>query len=145
MILKEIKRNQLSARKRKDKFTASILTTLIGEIEIVGKNDGNRETTDKEAENVVRKFLKNAEQTQRLMLENGLTEKSIKYERTFPEILIYKSFLPKQLTTEELNEKIDDLIVSGCNNIRSIMMELNKDFKGAFNGKMASIIIRELL
>jgi len=48
-MINKIKTDNLTARKSRDKFTSCILTTLIGEISIIGTNDGKRETTNVEA------------------------------------------------------------------------------------------------
>ena len=44
-IIDVIKVENLTARKIRDKFVSGIMTTLIGEIEIVGKNDGKMAST----------------------------------------------------------------------------------------------------
>ena len=61
-LIIEIKSAQLAARKARDSFTASSLTTLIGEAEMVGKNAG-REVTDAEVVAVLKKFVKNIDET----------------------------------------------------------------------------------
>ena len=47
-LFSQIKADQLAARKAKDGLKATLLTTLIGELTAIGKNDGNREVTDAE-------------------------------------------------------------------------------------------------
>ena len=142
MIIDLIKAENLTARKRKDKFVSGIMTCLIGEIEIVGKNAGNRKTTDEEAVKVIRKFLKGVEEvymnTYDLMKKDDLKN----------EIEIYKAFLPKLMTEEELSKLIYDMISTSPNpdkvNIGMIMGQLKKSGKD-YDGKMASGIIKDLL
>jgi len=135
MIIDTIKAENLAARKNKDKFTSGILTCLIGEIEIVGKNNGNRKTTDAEAVKVIQKFKKGAEEVQ----------KAKPSDEVLKEIEIYDTYLPKLMTEQELTELISDMIKSLPNpNIGMLMGQLKKSGKD-YDGKMASAIIRDLL
>ena len=54
--LQEIKAAQLTARKERNTFKASLLTTLIGEAEMVGKSAGNRPSTDEEVLQVLNMY-----------------------------------------------------------------------------------------
>jgi len=135
MIIDTLKAENLTARKNKDKFVSGILTCLIGEIEIVGKNDGNRKTTDAEAVKVIQKFKKGAEEVQ----------KAKPSDEVLNEIKIYDAYLPKLMTEEELTKLISDMIDSLPNpNIGMVMSELKKSGCD-YDGKMASAIIRDLL
>jgi len=135
MVIDTIKAENLAARKNKDKFTSGILTCLIGEIEIVGKNNGNRKTTDAEAVKVIQKFKKGAEEVQ----------KAKPSDEVLKEIEIYDTYLPKLMTEQELTELISDMIKSLPNpNIGMLMGQLKKSGKD-YDGKMASAIIRDLL
>ena len=58
MLLNKIKADQLAARKAKDGLATALLTTLIGDAEMVGKNAG-RLVTDEEVVAVIKKFIKN--------------------------------------------------------------------------------------
>ena len=62
MILEKIKKQQLQARKEKSPIVGA-LTALMSEVAIVGKNNGNRETTDEEAVKVIKKFIKGINET----------------------------------------------------------------------------------
>jgi hypothetical protein len=142
-ILKQIKEDNLKARKEKNKFLSTILTTLIGEIVSVGKNNGNRETTEEETIKMIEKFKKDAERTL-VLIENkeNSTEEINEYLK---EISIYESYLPKKLSKEELEKIIENLIAINSNpNIGLIMGKL-KSLKLNFDGKIASQIIKEKL
>ena len=52
-ILNTIKNDNVTARKSRDIITSSLLSTLYAEAVNVGKNDGNRETSDKETEDML--------------------------------------------------------------------------------------------
>jgi len=59
-LMEQIKTAQVTARKTGAQ-EASLLTTLLGEAAMVGKN-ANRETTDQEVVAVVKKFVKNIDE-----------------------------------------------------------------------------------
>jgi len=141
-ILKKIKEDNLQARKEKNREVSKILTTLVGEIEMVGKNNGNRETNEVETIQIIEKFKKNAEQTYNLM--SGSDSKDL--EKYVKEISIYESYLPKKMTQEELTLIIQDIINHDSNvNIGKIMSNLKNNYNGMYDGKVASRIARELV
>jgi len=139
-ILKQIKENQVQARKERDKFKTGVLTALAGEVAVVGKNNGNRETNDTEAIKVITKFAKGVEETINLVKDED------KIKELEKELEIYKSYLPKQMTEEELVTKIGIFLQTETNpNMGSVMKYLKENFEGEYNGKMASKIVKELL
>jgi len=142
--LSKIKEDNLKARKERNKFLSGILTTLVGEIEAVGKNNGNRETTEAETLKVLEKFKKNAEQTCNLMSDSGADSKEL--ETYIEEISIYQSYLPQKMTEEELTELIKDIVSHDSDiNIGKVMGFLNKQYSGKFDGSLASSIARKLI
>jgi len=139
--LSKIKKDNLKARKDRNKFLSKILTTLVGEIEAVGKNNGNRETTEAETLKVLEKFKKNAEQTCNLMSDSGADSKEL-----IEEISVYESYLPQKMTEEELTELIKDIISHDSDvNIGKVMGFLNKQYSGKFDGSLASSITKKLI
>jgi len=143
MIISEIRADNLSARKNKNRYVAGITGCLLGEIESVGKTKGNRDTTEKEAEIVIRKFLKGAQENVTFMADSGADSKEL--EKYIEEISIYEKYLPDQLSQEELTKIIVGLI-DGLDdpNIGKLMAVL-KLSNYSYDGKMASTIIRNLI
>lgn len=139
--LEQIRKDQLTARKNRDKFKTGILTTLIGEIVTVGKNNGNRETTEEEAIKVITKFKKNANEIVELL---DIGDESYK---VMAEVEIYDQYLPKQMTGEILREIVQrwkDENYPDTPNIGGCMRALKRCYDGQYDGKMASQIIREI-
>ena len=137
-VLKEIKNAQLQARKDRDKFKAGILTCLYSEASIIGKNNGNRETTDDECLKCIQKFKKGVNETLNVLSDEA------KCRELHAELEIYDGFLPKQMSTEELETVISVYINDGITNIGQIMEALKKEHGGAYDAKMASQIIKTL-
>jgi len=132
-LLKQIKLDQVVARKFSDTITAGILTTLLGEASPSGKDT----TTDAKVRAVIKKFVKNLNETVCLMknqddIEIGLLE-----------LATLKEYLPKQIEGNALETLINDLIISdGCDNLGKVMKALNGAFGGQFDGKEASKIAK---
>ena len=139
-LLEQIKHDQLQARIAADKTKASILTTLIGEAEMVGKNDGNRDTTDQEVIATIKKFIKNIDET---IAVAGSTETLVAEKDAL------QVYLPRQLTEPELRVTIGNIIVtqglSGAKAMGQLMGELKKNHAGSYDGALASRLVKELL
>lgn len=139
-LLEQIKADQLQARIAADKAKASILTTLIGEAEMVGKNDGNRDTTDQEVIATIKKFIKNIDET---IAVAGSTETLVAEKDAL------QVYLPRQLTEPELRVTIGNIIVtqglSGPKAMGQLMGELKKNHAGSYDGALASRLVKELL
>ena len=130
-LIETIKNDSLNARKARNALKSNLLTTLYSEAGIIGKNNGNRESTDEEVIGVVKKFIKNTE----ILL--GLHDS----EETKTELTYLKEYLPKQLSNYELKNIISGLIDSG-NNIGQVMKHLKENYSGLYDGKVASQLVK---
>lgn len=106
IILNQIKVDSLEARKAGAKNTAALLTTLYAEAIAVGKNNGNREPTNDEVIKVIRRFVSNNTQTLQdaKCIMGGVADDII--EKVSAELVILKSYLPPELTDENIQEAI---------------------------------------
>jgi len=146
MILDKITKEQLLARKNRDTFKTGILTTLMSEVSIIGKNKGNRKTTDEEAIAVIKKFISNAENNIESLQGSHNWENCTESIQEFQdEIELLQGFLPKQMTEDELKVSIEVMVSKGANNIGAIMGTLKKEYGGLYDGKMASKLAKEVL
>lgn len=137
-LMEKIRQDQIQARKNRDAEKASLLTTLLGEASMKGKNDGNRESTDAEVEETIRKFLKGVRENLKLALERNDHEwiNTVKVEQS-----ILEAYLPKQMTADEIREKL-----SGVEKTKPAMMKyLKANFAGLYDGATASKVVDELL
>lgn len=147
-LINTIKQNQLQARKNKDATAASLLTTLIGESEMVGKNDGNRESTDAEVTAVIKKFVKNIDETISALSKNP-EGNADRIATATKEKDILMAYLPKQLDEAQLRAEmqkiITELSLSSPKGMGVLMKELKNKFPGAYDGNTASKIAKEVL
>ncbi len=130
-LIAQIKEKQINARKSGSK-EASLLTTLLGEASAVGKNAGNRETTDAEVVAVVKKFIKNIDET-----ISALSSRNQDSSAFVAEKKVLEEFLPKQLSEDELKK-----IAAGRSSMPDFMKYLKEQFNGQYDGKLASSVAK---
>lgn len=137
-LLSKIKQNQLEARIRKDSVTTTILTTLIGEMELSIKRDQTKEITDSDLYAIIRKFIKNNDESMK-----------VKYNQTLDqENKILKFYLPTQLATSQLKNIIQNIILSGSyskKDMSKVIGDLRSQYDGQFDNKFAVQLINEFL
>lgn len=141
MIIEKIKSDKLVARKKGETGLVSYLSFLIGEIEKIGKNSGNRETTNDEAIVVIKKALSKVEET---MVNLGITEPKLSSNPIIFEYEYLKNLLPPMIDVETIKEKINSLIKDG-NNKGSIMKILKSEFGPSIDMKSAGSLVDEAL
>lgn len=118
---------------------AALLIVLSGEVQMVGKNDGDRETTDEEATAMIRKFLKGVEEnlTHRPGDEKLLNEKAVLEE-----------YLPKAVDEAVLREEIARLAAASdmiftVRDTKFVFDNMELRFPGQVTSKIVSSILKE--
>ena len=146
-LMEQIKADQLQARKEKETARAKLLTTLLGEASIIGKNDGNRQTTDVEVVKVVKKFVKNLDETAKALAGDSVKITMIQIEKS-----ILENYLPQQMNEQALAIVVQNIILEnlGSNEVSPKMMgvvmkQLKAEYDGQYDGKVASAIVKKAL
>jgi len=138
-LMQKIKDDQLTARKEKS-WKAMALTTLLGEAAMIGKNDGNRETTDPECVAVIKKFIKNMEDTAKLC---GLDD------HTAMEIDMLNDYLPKQMENTALVVAVQQIVLehalTGPRDMGTVMKLFKEKYDGQYDGKELSVVVKGVL
>jgi len=106
--LQDIKTAQLNARKNKVASVASLLTTVIGEAEMVGKN-ANREVTEAEVIQVLKRFEKGMTETLRFLIVAGRDNQD-KIAMIEGELKIIRTFLPEKISDGQVLDDIRSII-----------------------------------
>jgi uncharacterized protein YqeY len=138
-LLERIKTDSLTARKARNSRESTLLITLIGEAESVGKNAGNRPSTDEETLAVVQKFVKNLNEVLRVRPGDD--------QATFEQAILAR-YLPTQLTGAALSQAIEAVIAeAGLTTVTGkdlgvIMKGLKTAHAGAYDGAEANTLIR---
>lgn len=145
MLIDQIKADQLVARKTRQGVKASLLTTLLGELETDSKSKNGGEITDEKVLAKIKKFIKSIDEVTDLV-EFG----SEKHAIGLLEKIILEFYLPKQFSEEELKAAILACILSKGierlpKNMGVVMKELKSEYDGKYDGKMASQIVKQIL
>lgn len=133
-LFEKIKTDQLHARKNRDTVGAALLTTLISETEMVGKNAGNRATSDDETIAVVKKFIKNIDET-----IVALQKQNQSFNIPLEEKTILQKYLPKQLNEIEIEEIAENFATMG-----EFMKHMKIYHNGQYDGKLASTVFNRV-
>jgi len=116
MLLKEkINLDFIKALKEKKTDLKSLLGTIKGEIQTTEKNLMVESLSDEDVIKILNKFAKNCKENIRLAND----------EKSKVELEIIEAYLPKQLSAEEIQSKIESLVASGVKNIGQIMKEFS--------------------
>ena len=142
-LINEIRAAHLTARKARQKLQASILTVLRGEAEKVGKDKGNRDPSDDEVIQVVRKLIKSGNEMKDLLQGRaGLPDVIV-------ELDILEGFLPTQLGDNEIIEAAKEIVgevgATTMKQMGQVMGLLRKKFGNSLNMATASKAVKDLL
>ena len=120
MTLKEkINKDYIEAFKAKNVVAKNLLSVIKGEIQTIEKNTGVENLSDEDVTKILNKSVKSLKE-----ILSSLSETE-KISATQTELQIVESYLPKQLSVEEIQSKIDALVASGVKNLGQIMKEFS--------------------
>ena len=133
MTLKErISTDYMTAFKAKDSVAKNLLSVIKGEIQTIEKNTGIENMSDEDVTKILNKTVKSLKET--LSASDSVDTKL--------ELAIIEGYLPKQLSKDEIFNKVTDLKVAGITNIGQIM----KEFAGLpVDRKVVSEVIKEVI
>jgi uncharacterized protein YqeY len=114
--LKErISKDYIDAFKKRETLKKTLLSVVKGEIQTKEKNSNIETLSDEEVTKILNKMVKSLKDS----LDNGSVEAK-------EELKILSSYLPKEMSEDEIKNKVQDLIDSGVNNIGQVMKEFSK-------------------
>lgn len=147
-LFAQIKADQLTARKAKETIKATLLTTLIGELTAIGKNDGNREVTDADVVKLVKKFLDGVNDTIKLLpAVTDLDGGAVRLFNLKAECAILESYMPQQMDEYVLTIAVRSIIneIGVGANMGQVMSALKAKHAGTYDGGMASKVVKACL
>ena len=143
MLVSQVQAASLEARKIKDSTRATLLVTLFAAMQKVGKDAGNRQTSDDEAVRVLKQFLKGVEEFLAVVKDEATVA------RLTTEKNVLESFLPAQADAESLKVAIAEIVASLADNspksMGLVMKLLKERFAGNYDGSLASKLTRDAL
>ena len=142
-LLAQLKKDSMLARKAADGMRATLLSTLIGEAEMVGKNAGNRESTDDEVQQTIRKFLKNNQEAL-AVIKNADRRTALEQESA-----ILVAYLPPMASEAEVKAFIADTVAGLADRspkqMGAVMGALKAKYGTSFDAKQANAWVKEAL
>lgn len=138
--LQQIRSDTIAARKAKNP-TASVLVTLVGEIDTKTKSfSPARSIAEEEVVAIVKKFLKGIDETINLLQgRGGQALASAQAERAALE-----GYLPAQMTEDEITVFARAKAGAGAN-MGQIMAALKSAHAGKYDGKLASQVVKQVV
>ncbi|MEO5349579.1 MAG: GatB/YqeY domain-containing protein [Magnetococcus sp. YQC-3] len=141
--LQKIKNDLLEARKDRDNIKSNLLNILLSDAIKVGKDKGNRDSTEQEVIDTINKFIKNNKYTLLALKNNDRLED---INRIQQEMHILSRYLPKPLTEEELTGIIKQYINDNSKvKIGGILSFLKEKFPNRFDNQLAAQIVKKEL
>lgn len=141
MTLKEkINADFMTAFKSKNMVAKSILSVVKGEIQTIEKNTGVENMSDEDVLKILTKTAKSLNETIKAL--SPIDGKGEELVQVCYELVIVQGYLPKQMSKEEVTQKVTELVNSGITQIGAIM----KEFATLpADKKMVSESIKELI
>lgn len=140
--LKErIQEDVKQARKDRDKARLLVLSTLWSEVRNQ-EIDGRTELDDDGVIQVVSKAIKQRKDAAEQMRDAGRSELA---EQEEAQAAILETYLPQQLSEEEVRTLVRGAIAAGADQMGPLMGRIMPQIRGRFDGKEANRIVREEL
>ena len=131
-LKEKISADYMSAFKAKNTVAKNLLSVIKGEIQTIEKNTGVETLSDEEITKILNKTVKSLKET----------NASFPSEQTAEELFIIESYLPKQMSKDEITQKIVELKANGVTNIGAIMKEFANV---AVDRKLVNEVIKEVM
>lgn len=133
MLMDKIRADMLDAKKAKNALTANLLSALYSEIFTLSKS--GKDLSSEDEVKVIKKFLKNIDDTLNLNIPDDARQKY------FSEKVILESYLPKQLSKEEIERIVTDLLGQNLN-MGEVMKYFKENFPGRYDGKTVNEAVK---
>lgn len=135
-IYDKIKDDLKTARLARASFNVTALSTILGEMSSVAVVSGDQKIVfDEAAIGVLKKSIKGLDE----MLSYDPLNADASTEKT-----LLSSYLPKQLSYDELRYLVECLTATGMD-FSSVMKFLKAEHAGLYDGKLAATIAKEVL
>jgi uncharacterized protein YqeY len=129
-LREQINKDYMTAFKEKNTVAKNLLSVIKGEIQTTEKNVGS-ELSDEDVIKILQKSAKSLKE----MVASGS-------EQAKEELTIIEAYLPKQMSKDEVTQKVTELVNSGITQMGAIMKEFSTL---PADKKMVSEVVRELV
>lgn len=153
-LLIEIKQDIKTSMKEKNVVRKDVLKLIVAKAEEIAKEKTIKEKGDLSniiiSDDIVltalNKEQKQLNQTRSILEENNKQDSSL-YKETIEKLNIIKSYLPEQMSEDELLNRIQEIIdtLEDKSNRGLIMKAVMKELKGKADGKLINQKVQEIL
>lgn len=137
MNIKELRMTMMKTKKT-DPDRSKVLQAVLSSAQMIAKNDGNRETTDKDIVAAAKKEIKMAQQSK----DSGAPFNQMTFE-------VCDEFLPKTMSEDETRNVIElivgELPERSMKMMGKVMGSLKANYGDSIDGGLASKIVKESL
>jgi len=142
MLKDKLKRDSTEALKNHDQKMVDTLRFLISLIDKKELSLPVGEMTEAEEVRVLRKELKNKEESREMFVKGGRNDLVAQLDY---EIEIVKSYLPAEITEDQIKKVVDEVIGGKENNFGLVMKEVMTKLGGEVEGLVVAKIVKEKL
>jgi uncharacterized protein YqeY len=140
MIKEQINKDYMTAFKAKNTVAKNLLSVVKGEIQTIEKNTGVDNLSDEDVLKILTKTAKSLNETIKSL--SPIDGKGEDIVQACAELAIIECYLPKQMSKDEVTEKVTTLINSGITQMGAIM----KEFATLpADKKMVSEVVKEIM
>jgi uncharacterized protein YqeY len=111
MLKEKIKKDFMEAMKNRETLRKNLLSVVVSEIQTIEKNQNIDNLSDEEVTKILNKTVKSLKET----------NASFPSVQTAEELFIVESYLPKQMSEDEITVKVQELIAENDLNIAEVM------------------------
>lgn len=144
-LLEQINQDLKEAMKSKEADLTSVLRMLISAIrnkEITLRKDGQAELSDEQVLEVISSEVKKRRDSIEAYISGGRQELA---DKENSEIKILEKYLPEQMSDEELEKVVKEVIGAGDENFGKVMGQVMAKVKGKADGGKVGEMVKKLL
>lgn len=146
-LFEQISKDIISAMKAKDKIRLEALRNVKKYfLEAKTAPGANDELTDEAALKILAKLAKQGKDTAALYVEQNRQDLA---DEELAQVAVYEDYLPKQLTPEELETALKEIITrvgaTSAKDMGKVMGTATKELAGKAEGKAISTLVKQLL
>lgn len=144
-LLEQINQDLKQAMLNKEAELTSVLRMLISAIrnkEITLRKDGKAELSDEQVLEVISSEVKKRRDSVEAYISGGRQELA---DKENAEIKILEKYLPEQMSDEELEKVVKEVIAGGDENFGKVMGQVMAKVKGKADGGKVGEIVKKLL
>lgn len=137
-LKEKISKDFLEAFKARDTVKKNLLSVVKADITMQEKNTTVENLTDEEVSKILKKVAKNLVET--------ISQSNSEEAKT--ELSVIESYLPKQMSEEEIRTEVEIIIIETkaiISDMGKVMTAFNGKFTGKADNKVVSTIVREIL